>query len=108
MAERGGVLRENLNHNPKAKNDHGWELNRGEDKAKENEIADSVFGKHDQISSQDSGNRPRSSERWNRRVGIDENLAKRCHDTAAQVKDEKLQVSEVVFDIVTEDPQIKH
>jgi hypothetical protein len=109
VPEGRGVLVEYLDHDPEAEDDDGWQLNRGKKQYSErHDGPNSIPWKHDEISPEHSGYRAGCPKRRNGGIRVNENLGERRRHSAYEIEDQELSVTEVVFDIVPEYPEIKH
>lgn len=64
--------------------------------------------KEKQVGAQNPGNRPAGPDHGNGRVRIGEDLGEASSEAADQVKEEKAEMAQGIFDVVAEDPEIEH
>ncbi len=97
-----------LEDEPKAQVDHGWNFDEpGNDE-------DWHQGKHatsrieNEIGPQHAGNRARRADRGNRRIRGGQRLRCERNGAAEQVKQQEPEVPQTIFDVVAENPKVKH
>src|SRR6266545_2471613 len=80
----------------------------GRDEEEEDQRQNPASGEHHDVGPEDAGYGSGSAEVRNHRVGIDQELTDRGRDPGREVEEEVQDRSQLVFDVVPEDPQEQH
>ena len=81
-AERSRILTENLNHYPEAKHDDGRKLDRRPKESQRQQGSNAIAREHDKVGAEHAGYRARCSQRWDRRIRVDEYVGERRRESA--------------------------
>jgi len=99
---------EDLNKEPKSQNDQGrYADNLNKDEYK-NQGENPGGREEEQIGPQNATDGSASADHRDRRTWIGKNLRRPCGEPANQIKEQEAKMAEGIFNVVPENPEIKH
>ena len=99
---------QHLDNKPKSKDKKCRDRNNSDEKKQENKGQNSCSRVQDQISSKHSGNSAACPDHRDARGGMENNMRKTCSHSRKEIENDKSQRPEIVFDVVSEYPEIEH
>ena len=106
--DSGRRLREDLQHEPESEHDDGREPHRKEDEDDRDERENTGAREPHDVGAHDDRDRARRAQERRRGVEVAENVHCRRNDTADQIEHQEPEATELVLDVVAEDPQEQH
>lgn len=97
-----------LEQKPEEKKEHGWKLNGGDEEADGHQGQHPGPGEEDEIRSQNAGNGTAGSHGGDGRLGMCSDMAYASCCTCKKVKEQVTTMTETVFHVIPEDPEIEH
>jgi hypothetical protein len=97
-----------LDDKPKSEDKKCWDRNNSDEKKQENQGQNSCPRVQDQISSKHPGNSAACPDHRDARGGMENNMRKTCSHSRKEIEKDKSQRPEIVFDVISEYPEIEH
>jgi hypothetical protein len=99
---------EQLDKKPETQNNHRGKTNQADKKEDEHQGQHPGVREKKQVSPQDPGHGPACADHGNRGIGDGKNLRHGGRQSTEQIKNEEAKGPERIFDVVPEDPEVKH